>query len=391
MAAPAGRQRLLTSAFLLLGIADLAYFTGVGIAVHTLPLYTTGPIGSTEAGAGLAFGAFGVTALICRPFAGRLSDTRGRIPLIIFGAVLAGVGMLLIPYVDSLAAVVAIRLLQGIAEAAFFVASFALLADIAPPERFGEALSYNSLGLYLGLAFGPPLAEVLLEQWGYDQAWYGATALCVLAAVLALAIAEPPREHQEGGHGRLIHRPGIPASIGFFASLAAVGGFLAFASLHAAEVRMGNTSLALIVYGLVVVVCRVLFAKVPDRLPALPLGAASLAAIGIGLVVLAAWQTPAGLLVGVVIAAVGVTFSTPAFFSAIFATAAPSERGAASGTASAFIDLGLGFGPIALGLVAHAAGIPWAFAAGAAFAFAGAVWTLWLAGQPRSAAASAEL
>jgi len=310
----------------------------------------------------------------------------------VFGALLAGIGMLLLPFVDSLAAVVAIRLLQGIAEAAFFVASFAMLADIAPPDRFGEALSYNSLGLYLGLAVGPPFAEVLIEQWGYDQAWYGATALCVLAAVLALAIPEPPRENQEGGHGRLIHRPGIPASIGFFASLAAVGGFVAFASLHAEDVGMSNASTALVAYGLVVVVCRVVFAKVPDRLPALPLGAASLAVIGCGLVVMAVWQTPAGTLVGVVLAAVGVSFSTPAFFSAIFATAAPSERGAASGTASAFIDLGLGFGPIALGVVADAAGIPWAFATGASFAFGGALWTLWLAGQSsRSAATSAEL
>lgn len=384
MAVPAGGQRLLTPAFLLLGVADLAYFTAVGIAVHTLPLYATGPIGSTEAGAGLAFGAFGATALVCRPFAGRLSDTRGRIPLIVFGAVLAAVGMVLLPFVDSLAAVVAIRLLQGVAEAAFFVASFAMLADIAPPERFGEALSYNSLGLYLGLALGPPCAEALIERWGYDEAWFGATALCVLTAGLALLIGEPVREHDEGGHGRLIHRPGIPASLGFFASLAAVGGFVAFASLHSEELGMSNVSLALLVYGVVVVVCRLVFAKVPDRLPALPLGAASLAAIGSGLVVMAVWQRPAGLLIGVVIAAVGVTFSTPAFFAAIFATAAPSERGAASGTASAFIDLGLGFGPIALGLVADAAGIPWAFAAGAAFAFAGALWTLALVarGQP---------
>ena len=76
--------------------------------------------------------------------------------------------------------------------------------------------------------------------------------------------------------------------------------------------------------------------------------------------------------------AVGVTFSTPAFFAAIFATATPSERGAAAGTASAFIDLGLGFGPIALGLVADAFAIPWAFAVGAAIAFAGAAWTLHL-------------
>ena len=74
--------------------------------------------------------------------------------------------------------------------------------------------------------------------------------------------------------------------------------------------------------------------------------------------------------------AVGVTFSTPAFFTAAFATAAPSERGAASGTVSAFLDLGLGGGPMLLGLVAGSLGLPFAFGAAAALALAGCVWTL---------------
>jgi predicted MFS family arabinose efflux permease len=377
----ANEENLLTRPFVLLTIADLAYFTSVGVAIHALPLYTTGPIGSDEAGAGLAFGAFGITALLFRPFAGRLSDVRGRLPLMLFGALVAGLGMLLLPLTDSLGAVVAIRLLQGIAEAAFFVAGFALLADIAPPSRMGEALSYNSLGLYIGLGLGPPLSEFLLERWGYDAAWFGATALAALAALLTLAIVEPAREADPDGHGALIHRPGIPISIGFFTSLAAMGGFLAFASLHSAEIGMNNTSLAMAVYGSVIVTCRIVFAKVPDRLPSLPLAAASLVAIGVGLLVVATWQEPAGLLTGVVVFAIGVTFSTPAFFSAIFATATPSERGAAAGTASAFIDLALGFGPIALGLVASAQGIPWAMAAGAGVALAGAVWTASLARQ----------
>ena len=56
-------------------------------------------------------------------------------------------------------AVVALRLLLGVAEAAFMVAAFAAVADLAPASRMGEAISYNSLGLYLGLALGPPLAS----------------------------------------------------------------------------------------------------------------------------------------------------------------------------------------------------------------------------------------
>jgi predicted MFS family arabinose efflux permease len=78
----------------------------------------------------------------------------------------------------------------------------------------------------------------------------------------------------------------------------------------------------------------------------------------------------------------GVAFSTPAFFSAIFATASPSQRGAASGTASAMLDIGLGGGPIILGLVAQSLGIPWAFGVGAAIALAGCSWAFALARRP---------
>ena len=154
-----GRAPLLTRAFVLLGVADLAYFTSVGVAVLLLPRWSTGPVGSDEAGAGLAFGAFAITALVCRPYAGRLADRHGRRWLMIFGAALCAVGMAALPFATSLAAVVAIRLVQGVAEAAFFVGGFALLADLAPAERLGEAISYNSLGLYLGFALGPPWAS----------------------------------------------------------------------------------------------------------------------------------------------------------------------------------------------------------------------------------------
>jgi len=365
---------LFTPAFIALGLADLAYFVSVGIAIHTLPLYATGPIGSDEAGAGLAFGAFGITALVCRPLAGRLSDVHGRTPLLVAGALMAAAGMLLLPYVDTLAGVVAIRLLQGVAEAAFFVAGFALLADLAPPQRLGEALSYNSLGLYLGIAFGPPLGEIVVETWGFTEAWWVAGGLAVAAAVIVRWVPEVVSPGGDG-HGKLIHRPGIAVSLGFFASLAAISGFLAFASLWSSEVGLDNTSLALVVYGTVIVVCRIAFARVPDRFPSLPLATASLVAIAAGLAVIVAWQSGTGLMVGVVVMAIGVSFSTPAFFAAIFATASPAERGAAAGTASAFIDLGLGFGPIVLGLVAREQDLSWAFGVGCAIALGGAAWT----------------
>lgn len=370
-------ERLFTTGFVLLTAADLGYFTATGVAVYALPLYVTGPLGGDEAAAGLAFGAFAVSALVLRPFAGVLTDRLGRRPLLVGGALLCAVGMALTALAESTAVVVALRLLLGVAEAAFFVAGFAALADLAAPTRLGEALSYNSLGLYLGLAFGPPLGEVLVERGGFTSAWLGAAGLSVVAAVLAALIGET-RGPRDPAPVRLVHRPAIAPSVGFCTSLAAIGGFLTFAALHARDVGLTNTSLPLFVYGIVVVLSRIAFARVPDRLPSLPLAAGALASIALGLGLAAAWTTPPGLVAGTVLLALGVTFSTPAFFSAVFATARPHERGAASGTASAFLDLGLGGGPMLLGLVARSAGIPWALAGAGLIALVGCAWTLTL-------------
>ena len=62
----------------------------------------------------------------------------------------------------------------------------------------------------------------------------------------------------------------------------------------------------------------------------------------------------------------------------------PSERGAAAGTSSIFLDLGLGLGPIGLGLFVDAWGIPSAFAVASAVAFAGFGWTLLLIERQRA-------
>jgi predicted MFS family arabinose efflux permease len=388
---PINRERLVTPAFIRLGVADLAYFTATGVAIYALPLWVTGPVGSNTSGAGFAFGVFAVSALIMRPFAGRVADTWGRRPLLIGGALLCALGMLGTAYADSLVTVVLLRLLLGVAEAAFFVASLAALADLAPPSRMSEAVSYNSLGLYLGLAFGPPLGELLVSVADFRAAWYGAAVLSLIAAVVAAGIKDVrSRSAPLGEPAKLIHWKAVPPALGFFASVAAMGAFFAFGSLQAAAVGLVPVSTPLFVYGLVVVAGRLSLARVLDRFRALLLGAVALAIIGGGLMIMALWSTPIGMVLGAAVMAFGVTLSTPAFFSAIFATAKPSERGAASGTASVFLDLGIAGGPILLGLAAQASGIPFAFGVAAAVTLAGCVWILALFRMWRGSGGPAE-
>ncbi len=374
--------RLFTPAFIALSLAELAYFTAAGLMIPTTPLFVAGPLKSSEVGVGIAVGAFSVTALILRPFAGRAADRRGRRPLLIGGALLFSVVTAAHVLSTDLATLIGLRLLLGAAEAFFFVAGFAMVADLAPPNRAGEALSFNSLSLYLGIAIGPTIGELLLDAGGFPLAWLGGAALALTAALLATRIPETSRPTRiDAGTPALINRSVIAPSLALFTGIAGMAGFFAFVALHARDLGMDGSRSVLLLFGLIVVACRVIFARLPDRVPPYRLGAVALILIAAGLALAAAVPTILGLFAGTSIIAVGVAFTTPAFFAAIFAKVAPSERGSASGTASLFLDLAFGGGPMLLGIVAGLAGIPAAFGAAAGLALVGAVGTHWRAGR----------
>lgn len=67
-------DRLFTpAAFIALTLSELAYFTAGGLVIGVPPFVVTGPLGSDAAALGLVAGAYGVTTLLLRPYAGRLS------------------------------------------------------------------------------------------------------------------------------------------------------------------------------------------------------------------------------------------------------------------------------------------------------------------------------
>lgn len=383
--------RLFTPAFIALSIAELAYFTAAGLTIPVTPLFAFGPLGATEVGVGLAVGAFSVTALILRPYAGRLSDRIGRRPLLIWGALGVAVVLGLHAVVDQLAVLVVLRLLLGVGEAFFFVAAFAAVADLAPPGRTGEAISYNSLSLYLGIALGPVVGQALLDAGGFGTAWLGGAGLAVAAAALAWLIPETARRSgADVQPSPFINRAAVAPSMALFTGVAAMGGFFAFVAIHATQnLGFDGSSGVLFMFGAIVVGTRLAFARLPDRVPPFRLGAVALGLSAIGLLVASGLATPVGLVVGAALLAVGIAFLTPAFFAAIFSRVAPSERGSASGMASLFIDLGFGGGPMLLGLVAGVGGIPAAFAVAAVVAALGAAGSAVVAVRGRSGAEAA--
>ena len=385
---PDEASRLFTPAFVALSLAELAYFTAGGLTIPITPLFAYGPLAASPVGVGVAVGAFSVTALVLRPYAGRLSDRIGRRPLLVGGA-LAFAGVLAAhALVEQLAVLVALRLLLGMAEAFFFVAGFAAVADLAPEGRTGEALSFNSLSLYLGIAVGPLVGQFLLEWGGFALAWAGGAGLGVVAAVLASRIPETVRSTgAEAPPTPLINRAALAPSLILFTAIAGMGGFFAFLAIYAtSNLRLDGAGTVLLLFGLIVVTTRVAFAKLPDRVPPFRLATFALGLCASGLLVAGVVGSAIGLYVGAAILAVGVAFTTPAMFAAIFSRVGPSERGSASGTASLFIDLGFGGGPMLLGVISGAAGIPAAFVVAAVLASLGAAGAAWLGFRRRSAA-----
>jgi MFS family permease len=219
--------RLLTPAFVALTLSDLAYFGATGVLIAATPLFVTGPLDSDEAGVGLAMGSFSVSTLLLRPLAGRWTDRRGRRGLLVGGATMFTVVVLGHYLVTGLAGLIALRLVLGAAEAMYFVAVFA--------------------------------------------------ALAAFASLLATRVPETrPTVDPKLAPAPLLHRAAIVPGLGLFCGVAVMAGFLAFAVLVARAVGIEAWSVVLLVFGSTVVVCRVAFAKLPDRVAPLGLTAAAL-------------------------------------------------------------------------------------------------------------------
>jgi MFS family permease len=357
----ASRDSLLTPAFVALTIAELLYFTAAGVLLAATPLFARDDLRAGETAIGIALGAFSASTLLLRPFAGRWSDRHGRRPLLIGGVMLFAVVVLGHLLVHSIAALVVLRLLLGTAEAAFFVASFAALADLAPPGRTGEALSLNSLALYLGIATGPGLAQVAIQLGGFRGAWLTAAALAAVACLLATRVPETNSD-TSGDAGLLLHPAALGPGAALAAGLAASAAFLGFGVLHARDVGLVPWALAPLTFGATVVILRVALRTLPDRSDPRRLTAMALVVNAAGLLVLGAWATPAGVIAGALLLGLGTTLITPAVFATVLSRVPPSERGSAVATTSLFIDVGLTGGPVGIGVVAAYAGVSGGFA-----------------------------
>jgi MFS family permease len=366
-----GPVRLVTVPFLALAVATLAFFVAAGIGLPVAPLFVEQQLHADRIGVGVAIASFSIAALILRPVVGWASDRFGRRPLLIGGSLLSVVALALHLVATDLPMFIAARALLGAAEGFYFVAALAAGSDLAPETRRGEAISFLSLSLYLGIAIGPPIGEQLLKAGGYSAVWIAAGGVAIVAAGLAWMVPETaPNVVRRGPRTRtpLIHPAGIFPGVVILFGLWGMAGLLTFLPAYARHVGLSDSGLPLAMYALVVVGLRVVGARWPDRFGAARLSGIALAVSAVGLAILGLWPSPVGLYAGVLVFASGVAFTMPALLTLAVSRVPEGERGTVVGTATLFLDIVFGTAPVALGFIADDLGYGAAFLASAGFA-----------------------
>jgi MFS family permease len=373
------RARLVTPQFALVTTAGALYFLSIGITLPVIPLYVEGPLGGNDLAIGVAVGMFAVGAVVLRPFAGRLGDRFGRRVLVICGAAVVGCSALLYLAASSLELLVGARIVGGLGEAAFFVGAGTMIADLAPEERRGEAISYWSVAVYLGLAFGPPIGEAVLAAADYDTVWVVAAILAGSASLVALftrdTLAADVREAALRRDEKLplLHRAALLPGTILFLGLCGLAGFTELMPGYARAIGLSDSGPVFLVYGLLILVIRVAGARLTDWLGPLRAGSWALTVGAAGLLVIAGIGTQAGLFAGTAVFAAGMCFMYPSMMTLALQGIDDAQRASVVGTVSTFFDLSQGIGALILGGAAAATSDQGAFVVAAALALGGLV------------------
>ena len=372
MAPQSPRARLLTPAFLLISAATLAFFTSAGVTLPSVPLYVDGPLQGSDIAVGLAVGLFSVSALLTRPFAGRLGDARGRRPVMVVGAAIVAVSVLGYELASSVGVLIVFRLLTGVGEALFFTAATVAIVDLAPEDRRGEAVSFFTLALYIGIGIGPAIGETLIDLGGFTPTWLVTAGLAGLAALLASRVPETRPEHQVmSTRTRLVHPAAVLPGAAFLGAVWGQAGFLSFTPLYASRIGLEESRYVFLTYSAVVVLFRWVGARVPDRIGPVLASRLALAFGAAGLALMAVLRSPGGLFASTVVFAIGSALAFPALVMLALRGTDPAERGAVMGTFGGFVDIGFGIGPASLGVVAETLGYRGLFLAASGVAATG--------------------
>jgi len=347
---PDSERRLLTGTFAVIMLASFTYFLALGAMLPTVPRYIEDELGGGGFQVGLGVGAFAVSAAALRPWLGRMGDLHGRRILVVVGTAVAGLSFMGYALASSLPLMILFRLLTGAGEGALFIGLITAIQDLAPEDRRGEATSYFSVSLYGGMAVGPPVGEAVLRGTSFTTTFlvFGA---CALGAA-AIGLGVPRGTTVEAiPDGPMLHRAALGPGTILLLGLIPATAFGSFLPLYADEVGLGDVGAVLGLEAGLVLVIRIVGARLPDALGWRRASGIGLVGVGFGVGIIGVWASQVAVWTGAVTLAIGMSLLFPALFTAVIDGAPEEERSRATGTFTLFFDLATGGGAALVGAV----------------------------------------
>ncbi len=181
-------SKIYTRPFWLLCTSSFLFFASFNMIVPELPSFLASLGGGQHKG--LIIALFTVTALLSRPFSGKLADRIGRKPVIMAGSLVCFVCSLLYPWMTTVFGFLFLRLVHGFSTGFTPTGQTAFIGDIIPADRRGEAMGLLGTAGTLGMAGGPALGGLLSTTISLDAMFYCSSLFAIVSSLIVFSIQE---------------------------------------------------------------------------------------------------------------------------------------------------------------------------------------------------------
>ncbi len=167
---------------------------GAGIIGPLLPIYAH-ELGASTFQIGLIFAAFSLTRSIFVPYFGRLSDIKGKKPILITGLLLYFFLSILYSLSNGIWHLIILRLTQGFASAMILPVAQAYVGILTPEAYEGRTMGLFNVSLYGGLSAGPIVGGIVKDHSGMKCSFLSMGMLAFTGFLFCLLFL-PPREKE---------------------------------------------------------------------------------------------------------------------------------------------------------------------------------------------------
>lgn len=366
-------------------------FICIGLPIAVLPGYVNDQLGFSAVVAGLTIASQYLATLLSRPTAGRLVDSLGTKPAIVYGLIgiaISGVLTSLAVMLEewpllSLGILIAGRIFLGIAQGLIGVGTISWGIAQVGSEHTARAIGWNGIASYGAIAIGAPLGVVMIDRLGFFS--LGVTLLLLALFALLLIRKKPSVPVIRGARLPFWSVFGLIAPYGISLTLASIGyGTLTtFVTLFYIDRGWEGAAFCLTVFGVCFILARLIFTNSINRLGGYTVAIACMTIEAVGLTLL--WLAPstAYALAGAGLTGFGLSLVYPALGVEAVKRVPVSSRGAGLSAYAVFFDLALAIAGPVMGAIALNMGYPSIFLSAALLCCLGLLLTLGLSRRTR--------